>query len=1126
LLEPFYHVSIVDDAAEALAAIRECSPHLILIDADMLARASGSPTEWAIGHEVSPFALVILTLDRELPSGLRELPFASITVVDPDDDLAIVGAVGAGLSSSLLASGATEHQPPPGENETNSGKRSRGGVLSYEQLVEKLPVAAYLCDAHGWIIAFNKGASELWGRTPVLGADRWSGSWQMFHPDGRQIALDQSPMALALRMGRPQADEENIIVRPDGTQRRVVSHPQLFHDSTGKLIGAINILLDVTELSSARQRIHEHHVRTNAILNSVLDAIITICLDGTIESVNDAAETMFGYTADEMIGRNVSMLMPPPYRDEHDQYLANYLRSGVPKIIGSGREMVAVRKDGSEFPVELAVTEVKLARRRLFAGVVKDISQRKHAERTLRDSEERFRTLTEKAPVAIFIKDLEGRYTFANSLACEALGRPQGVAGMTDHELLPPDIADLLRQRDLEVISTGEAGERIEVVNRPGFHGDYLSVKFPLRNADGETIGVCGVATDITERRRAQDALRESEERFVRFMHHLPGLAWIKNVSGQYVYDNEAASKAFQTPLDALYGKTDANLFDAETAEQFQENDRRALESASGIQTVETLELPDGIHYSFVNKFPIPGPDGAPLLVGGMAFDVTDQKQAEEALRESEERFRTLARNAPVGIFMSDRDGGTIFVNDGWCAMTGLTLDQARGSGWVEALHPEDRDRVLSGWEEAVRNGVDSSADFRFIRPDGTITWLQGNAVPLHDSVGNVTGYIGTVMDITGRKQVEHELRSADRRKDEFLAMLAHELRNPLAPIRTGLEVMRLAHDDQTLVEEVRATIERQTQVMARLVDDLLDVSRITRGAVELRKTCVDLASLVHTAVETAEPAINERNHQLTISLPDQPILLDVDPTRLEQVIANLLNNAAKYTDPGGTITLTACRQDNWCDLSVKDSGVGIPSHMLDHVFEMFTQVDRSAQSTSRTSGLGIGLTLVHRLVEMHGGTVEARSPGLGQGSEFIVRLPIAVPDDKTIRRQEDQHPFRSPQRRVLVADDNETAAVLLAILLKKLGHEVRTVSDGEAAVQAAADFRPEIVFLDLGMPKLNGYEAARRIRDNPWGQSTILAALTGWGQEEDKQRTKQAGFNYHFVKPIEPATLRELLDT
>jgi CheY-like chemotaxis protein len=309
---------------------------------------------------------------------------------------------------------------------------------------------------------------------------------------------------------------------------------------------------------------------------------------------------------------------------------------------------------------------------------------------------------------------------------------------------------------------------------------------------------------------------------------------------------------------------------------------------------------------------------------------------------------------------------------------------------------------------------------------------------------------------------------------------------------------------------------------MVRLIDDLLDVSRITRGSVELRKCRVELSGIIENAVETARPVIEEMGHRLDVVVPRHPIVLDADATRLAQVISNLLNNAAKYMDRGGLVELSVERQQSTAVISVRDTGLGIPANMIDRIFDLFTQVDGSLERSH--GGLGIGLTLVKRLVEMHGGSVEARSAGPGQGSEFIVRLPAVVGLLSDPPKCHDATPLAANQRRILVIDDNETAAHVLAMLLKALGNEVRTAFDGLTGIEMAREFRPDIILLDIGMPKLNGYETARRIREQIWGKSMVLAALTGWGQEEDKRRTREAGFDHHFVKPIEPEVLHKLL--
>jgi PAS domain S-box-containing protein len=451
------------------------------------------------------------------------------------------------------------------------------------------------------------------------------------------------------------------------------------------------------------------------------------------------------------------------------------------------------------------------------------------------------------------------------------------------------------------------------------------------------------------------------------------------------------------------------------------------------------------------------------------------------------------------------------------------------GFGWVEAVHSDDRSIARQAFLDANERHEALSHEYRLRGKCGDYFWVMDAAAPRFDDNGKFLGYIGSVIDITNRKKVEEALREseaalkeADRRKDEFLALLAHELRNPLAPIRTGLELMRLAGDDPKVVEDVRLTMDRQSQQMVRLIDDLLDVSRITRGTMELRKSRVELAAVVESAVETVRPIVREMGHALEVTMQKHPIVVEADPARLSQVISNLLNNAAKYMQRGGRIDLVVKRENSSVTISVKDTGIGIPSEMIERIFDMFIQVDGSLERSH--GGLGIGLTLVKRLVEMHNGSVHAASDGPNSGSEFVVRLPIVVELLGEVHKSNGESLAASGKRRILVVDDNENAAHVLGMLLKALGNDVQTATDGVTGIECAERFRPDIVLLDIGMPKMNGFETARHIRQQPWGQDMVLAALTGWGQEEDKRRTREAGFDHHFVKPLDAAVLQKFL--
>jgi len=372
------------------------------------------------------------------------------------------------------------------------------------------------------------------------------------------------------------------------------------------------------------------------------------------------------------------------------------------------------------------------------------------------------------------------------------------------------------------------------------------------------------------------------------------------------------------------------------------------------------------------------------------------------------------------------------------------------------------------------------------------------------------------------RLRLLERLREADRRKDEFIAMLAHELRNPLFPVRNALQLLRLADGKHDVIEAARGVMERQVAQMVRLVDDLLDVARITRGKLELRRERVELAVLVNHAVEAGRPLIEQMAHTLEIHLPSEPVYLDADAVRLTQVILNLLNNAAKYTEPGGHITLTATREEGEVAVAVRDTGIGISADMLPNVFDIFTQVEPPADRSQ--GGLGLGLTLVKHLAELHGGSVEATSYGTGRGSTFTVRLPVAQGAAASVDAVAPQAVASLPGHRILIVDDNRDGANSLAMVLRMLGNHVHITYDGIAAIIAAEAFRPNLVLLDIGLPRMDGHEVCRRIREQPWGKDMVLVAVTGWGQDEDRRRSLESGFDHHLVKPVNPADLEKLL--
>ncbi|MFO1019174.1 MAG: ATP-binding protein [Planctomycetales bacterium] len=504
-------------------------------------------------------------------------------------------------------------------------------------------------------------------------------------------------------------------------------------------------------------------------------------------------------------------------------------------------------------------------------------------------------------------------------------------------------------------------------------------------------------------------------------------------------------------------------------------------------------------------------------------WGAVERARAEEDLRQNQEErarqqrlYEAILTNTPDLAYIFDLNHRFIYANEILLRMWGKTREEAIGRNclelgyepWHAEMHDREIDQVIAT-KQPIRGEVPFSGTFGRRIYDYIF-------VPVFGLNGEVEAVAGTTRDVTDRKEADH-------RKDEFLATLAHELRNPLAPIRSSINILQMSGSDPETVGRICEMIERQVTHMVRLVDDLMEVSRITRGIIELQHEQTDLATIVRSAVDTSQPIIAESAHRLSVSLPQGPVPIYGDGVRLAQVISNLLNNAAKYTDRGGQIGLSAEREDNELVIRVRDNGIGIPAEKLPFVFDMFMQVDRSNRRAQ--GGLGIGLTLVKRLVEMHEGSITVESDGPGQGSEFIVRLPLTIIDPEEREPDAENPPVVSNgKRRVLVVDDNRDAATTLGMLMKALGSEVQTANDGPTALSIMESFRPDLVLLDIGMPQMDGYEVARRIRQRPEFEKIQLAALTGWGQDSDRERTREAGFNHHLVKPAGIQELQGLL--
>jgi PAS domain S-box-containing protein len=502
--------------------------------------------------------------------------------------------------------------------------------------------------------------------------------------------------------------------------------------------------------------------------------------------------------------------------------------------------------------------------------------------------------------------------------------------------------------------------------------------------------------------------------------------------------------------------------------------------------------------------------------------DLTERKLHEEALRQTEERLRLLIEGVvDYAVYMLDPEGIITSWNAGAERIKGYRRDEILGKH-VSGLYTEEDINAGKPWEalaKARREGRAEGEAWR-VRKGGERFWARVVVTALHDAEGHLRGFAKVTQDLTVRRHAQ-DLEKAAQHLNEFIAMLAHELRNPLAPIRNALELMAKLPPGDPAQQAMRETIERQSGQLARIVDEMIDISRITRGALSIERARVDVAEVVRCAVEVAAPAIEAGKHRLEIDLGREPLVVEGDVHRLTQLLANVLNNAARYTASGGHIAVRAGREQATAVVRVRDTGRGIEAAMLARIFDMFVQGRSALERVG--GGLGIGLALARRIAEAHGGSLTAASEGRDRGAEFTLRIALAP---HAARAEAPAKPAVKPvlAKRILVVDDNVDAATTLQLLLKSLGHETRAVHDGLQALEAAQDFQPDVVLLDIGMPGLDGYEVARRLRALKREQPMRIVAITGWGQEADRGRSREAGFDLHLVKPVDPSVLTSVL--
>jgi PAS domain S-box-containing protein len=890
---------------------------------------------------------------------------------------------------------------------------------------------------------------------------------------------------------------------------------------------------------------------TRRVLDSLFGFVGVLTKDGTLIGANDAPLAAAGISFDDVQGRKFWDCYWWNWSEPvQAQLRAACARAACGEMVrydvavrmaGDSRMMidfqVAPLRDAAGrithlIPSAFDITERTRAeqeRLKLAEMVSRDLILAKRVEAALRASETKLAAVIDALPVGLGVADASGRVLSLNPAG-------QRLHGFSDAADMLPVLDDYgrhfeLRSTDGRLLPIeewpmgkalrGEEVNGVELCLRRLADGEERLVAYDVVRLEegGDDSGhMVFLMQDITERVRQEEEVRRHAEEIEKLMELVPAAVFVASDRDciQMRGNRQALSFYEAEPRENVSaGVSQRRRFFENGRELAPEELPMQVAAATGRDVrdaeIEVL-LPSGRSITiWGSATPLRDATGEIRGCIGAFLETTERKRAQERLRESEERFRTLADNISQLAWIAEETGRVFWYNRRWHDYTGTVPDDS--PDWWDFQHPDEVARVRVEIARALGSGSEWEAILPLRGEDGNYRWFLCRGAPIRDAEGGVTRWFGTGTDI-------HEQREADRRKDEFLATLAHELRNPLAPIRTALEIQRMCGGHPGMLREAGEMMERQVEHLVRLVDDLLDVSRITRGAIVLRRERVDLADVVRQALETSGAGCKEAQRRLTVQMPEETLMLDADQVRLVQVIANLLNNAARYTGEGGHIRLTVTREGSDAMISVADDGIGIAPAMLPQVFEMFIQADRS-----HAGGLGIGLTVVRSLVAMHDGRVEARSPGLGRGSEFVVRLPLAEADPAPAVPTREQRSDFARGRRVLVVDDNADAADSLGMLLGLLGAEVQVTHDGRAALQSLERTGAEIVFLDIGMPGMDGYEVARHIRADEANRGLLLVAVTGWSQEEDRRRVREAGFDAHLTKPVGVDDLSRVLE-
>jgi PAS domain S-box-containing protein len=1027
----------------------------------------------------------------------------------------------------------TDHAPTPGEPGHNAPDRYRALVHATSQHVWSWSPTAPPREAertqHWW--------ADLTGQS-ILEQQRTPHAWlDVVHPEDRHAA--ETAWTHAISRGDTYDSEYRVRDRRGGWRHvRVRGVP--IRDTAGELLEWFGTIDDVTDTRHALLERERHLAESDAaekqqrLLETALfntaDFVYLFDTGGRFTFANKPLLDLWNKSLPEAVGRDFHELGYPAE-------LADRLQSQIRQVVTTARPV----RDETPFTSDAGTRLYEYIFMPVIgtdgtveavAGSTRDITDRERGRSDLRASEERYRALVTASADVVYrmspdwseMQPIDGRDLIASAAVPLRDWLQRNV---------PPEEHDRIRHAIEQAIRTRSLFELEHRVIRPdGSIGWTHSRAAPILDHLGNITEWFGTARDVTHRRRTEEDLTDIRSRMEAALAAGAIGTWSWDIQADRFSGDASLARIFSLDPDQVASSPLASVVHAihpDDRPRVADAITEAIDSGGRYETEYRVVRPDGTCRWVNARGQVElDPQGRPARFPGVVIDITDRKTAQQDLAlltdESDRRrrlYETILSNTPDLAYVFDLEHRFIYANETLLKMWGKAWDEAIGktclelgyAPWHASMHDREIEQV-----KATRQPIRGEVPFHgtFGRRDYDYIF-----VPVINDAGEVEAVAGTTRDVTDRKASEEALRDADRKKDDFIALLAHELRNPLAPIRNGLQVLRLASNDPETAARARAMMERQLNHMVRLIDDLLDISRITRNKMELRLARVPLADLVTHAVETAGPAIREPGHTLTVDLPAAPIHIDADLTRMGQVLSNLLTNSAKYTPPGGHIRLTARRDAGQVVIDVADNGLGIPAESLPHIFDMFNQVDRINERS--TGGLGIGLALVKGLVEMHGGSVSVEST-LGAGSTFTVRLPAAEPAPALPAPASADQPAPPARRRVLVVDDHRDSADSMAALLRVLGNEVALAHDGAEAVETAESFRPALILMDIGLPVFNGLEATRRIREQPWGAAPTIVALTGWGQDSDRLQSRAAGCDGHLVKPVDFAALERVL--